>query len=216
WEVHLLAGLGYDTGDELKVLNDGIRGGYSFDQVVLVYCLNDISDIVPEWAKIKERIYRDSSEPGLLRENSYFVDMICTRIKARTDPDMKNYFEFVLGAYRGPLWEDQKQRLRALRALVESQGGHLSVVTFPFMHAIGSKYEYQFVHDQLDQLWRELKMPHLDLLLIYKDMPPEKITVNRYDAHPNEYAHVLATDAIDKFLKANIRDPTKSGQRDSR
>ena len=59
WEVGTLAALGLDTGDELAVLKQILRVGGQLDQVVLVYCLNDISDIVPEWNDIVTRIYGD-------------------------------------------------------------------------------------------------------------------------------------------------------------
>ena len=113
---------------------------------------------------------------------------------------MGHYFEFVRDSYRGPLWEKQKQRLKALRDLVQANGGHLSVVTFPFLHALGPHYEFQFMHDELDQLWRELQVPHLDLLPIYKDLPAKTLVVGKFDAHPNEYANALAATAIEKFL----------------
>jgi hypothetical protein len=45
-----------------------------------------------------------------------------------------------------------------------------------------------------------LGVPHLDLLTIYRDLPPAQLTVNRHDPHPNEYANALAAKAIDKFL----------------
>ena len=48
------------------------------------------------------------------------------------------------------------------------------MVTFPFLHALGPNYEYQFVHEELDQFWRELKVPHLDLLEVYRELPPKK------------------------------------------
>ena len=87
------------------------------------------------------------------------------------------------------------------RDLVQAHGGHLAVVTFPFLHALGPNYEYRFIHDKLDQLWRELHVPHLDLLSVFESLPPSQVTVNRYDAHPNEYANRLAAAAIDKWLR---------------
>jgi len=77
--------------------------------------------------------------------------------------------------------------------------------------AVGPNYEYQPVHDALDGLWPELEVPHLDLLPIYKDLSPRKITVNSYDAHPNEFAGQLAAEAIDKFLAGQL-DPKPQRQ----
>ena len=75
------------------------------------------------------------------------------------------------------------------------------MVTFPFLNALGPDYEYRFVHDKLERLWSELGVPHLDLLPVYERLPPSQVTVNRYDAHPNEYANRLAAEAIDKWLQ---------------
>jgi len=74
------------------------------------------------------------------------------------------------------------------------------VVTFPFFQSQGPHYEYQATHDQLGQFWRELGVPHLDLLPVYEGLPRSKLTVNRFDAHPNGYAHALAAAAIEEFL----------------
>src|SRR5262249_8762257 len=40
WEAHALAMPGADTGDEIKMLEEGLQRGYQLDEVVLVYCLN--------------------------------------------------------------------------------------------------------------------------------------------------------------------------------
>jgi hypothetical protein len=205
WEVHMLAQTGYDTGDELENLSKGLRHGYQLDQVVLVYCLNDVSDIMPAWAQAADRFKAELRKSAWLRRNSYFLDMVCCRWQVGRDPYMKNYFGFVAEAYRGPLWQKQQLRLKAFRDLVQTHGGRLCVVTFPFMHALGPNYEYRFIHQELDELWRSLKVPHLDLLPVYQDLPPRKLTVNRFDAHPNERAHALAAAAIDEFLTRQLQ-----------
>jgi hypothetical protein len=209
WEVHALAELGYDTGDELRTLRTEINHGYQLDQVVLVYCLNDVVDILPEWGRILERIRSDQTVNAYwLRQRSYFVDTVYHRLKVWREPDMRNYFQVVRDAYRGPVWEQQQQRLRSLREAAEAAGGELRVVTFPFLHALGPNYEYQPVHDALNRLWREWEVPHLDLLTIYRSIPPGQLVVNSLDAHPNEYAHGLAAEAIGRFLEQAMSDRT--------
>jgi hypothetical protein len=71
------------------------------------------------------------------------------------------------------------------------------------------------VHNQLDQFWRELGVPRLDLLPTYRDLPPQRITLNRLDAHPNEYANALAADATDKFLRQLLASPRPQAQTNS-
>ena len=197
WEIHLLASYGWDTGQELETVETRVD---QFDQVVLVYCLNDVSDIMPEWSQVLEMINADAGQQSWLTRNSYFVSVFSYRWQISRNPYMAQYYSFVKAGYAGPVWEQQKQRLRQIRDLVENEGAHFAVVTFPFMHAVGPNYEYQFVHDQLDAFWKELNVPHLDLLPVFRDLPPGKITVNRYDAHPNELANALAAEKIEIFL----------------
>ena len=40
-------------------------------------------------------------------------------------------------------------------------------------------------------------MPHLDLLPVFRGFSPAQLTVNPFDAHPNEFANELAAKAID-------------------
>jgi lysophospholipase L1-like esterase len=200
WEIHALARNGLDTGGEIDMLQIAVRDGCELDRVVLVYCLNDIADIVPEWQAILDRIYERGRTPGFLVRNSYAADILYYRLKALRDPDVSHYYQFVRKAYDGPLWEVQKRRLGQLADFVGANGGKLLVVTFPFLHALGPRYEYQGVHEKLDALWQSLGVPRLDLLGVYAGFPSRKLTINGFDAHPNELAHRLAAKAIVEFL----------------
>jgi len=199
WEVHLFASNALDTGAEIQGIQKILQSGYQLDQVVLVYNLNDISDIVPEWHAILDRIYR-SSEPGFLVKHSYFLNTFYYHYVASRDPDIKDYYRFVLLAYEGPIWEEQKKRLKFIKELIHQNGGSLKVVTFPFLHALGLNYPYRPVHEKLDDFWRSLGVPHLDLLPVYEVCPPGSLIINAHDAHPNRYAHQLASYAIIEFL----------------
>jgi hypothetical protein len=204
WDVHVLAQCGWDSGAEIWNFMELEKFGYQTDLVVLVYCLNDITDIVPEWQEISRRIY-SSSQPGWFFEHSFFLNTLYYRWKAASIPDVSNYFRFVHDNYQGPVWEEQKQRLTILRDTVRSRDGQLLVVTFPFLHALGPDYDYQPIHQRLDEHWNELDVPHLDLLSVYKSSNPHEVTVNAHDAHPNERAHKMAAHAIAVFLKNNLK-----------
>jgi hypothetical protein len=185
-------------------MKEAVGNGYEFDQVVLVYCLNDISDLLPDRQAAIHRLRTETAQAGWLRRNSYFANMLCLRYKSRTDPFMKDYFGSVLEAYRGDTWLEQRRRLDALREVIETNHGRLLVVTFPFLHAVGPDYPYAAVHEILDGHWRETKVPHLDLLPLYSALSSREITVNPFDAHPNERAHALAAEAIGKFLREQV------------
>jgi len=211
WEVHAVAVEGADTAQEFDILKSLAGYEYQFDEVVMVYCLNDLSDIVPEWDRVYKKIYADSKRQNWLVRNSYFANFLYYRLKARRNPDIANYYHFLLPAYRSPLWEQQKLRLKAIRDFVVAKGGHFSVVTFPFLHEpLDDRYEYRFVHEELGKFWRELKVPNLDLLGIYEGRTVHALVVNRFDAHPNVFAHKLAADAIEQFLDTNLTAQSKA------
>jgi hypothetical protein len=211
WEIHLLAMLGFNTGDEIDYLLKWLPKGYQLDEVVLVYCLNDIGDLLPEEEAMVSRLNRDAQQEGWLRRNSYLVNTLYAGLKLRRDPALKAVLDYERAAYLdGPVWELQKRRLTAFRNLVESNGGKLAVVTFPFFQALGPNYDYEFAHRKLDAFWQSLKVPHLDLWPVYAGTPRGKLMVNRYDAHPNEYAHALATPVIEKFLLEHLSAKTNS------
>ena len=204
WEVHVLARVGWDTGAELEKLEELQKAGYQFGTVVLVYCLNDVADLFPEWGKALEQIEADAQRGGWLRQHSFFLDILYHRRMAATNPYVKNYYDFVKQGYRGEKWEIQKQRLRAMRQLVESHGGQFAVVTFPFLHSLGKDYDYGPAHDVLDRFWKELNVPHLDLLATFAVGPSEQWIVNAYDSHPNELANSAAQKEIAAFLAKQV------------
>lgn len=204
WEIHVLAGNGLDTGAELGFVKNFTELGYQVDQVVLVYCLNDVNDLLTEWALTQASITNRVTGRLPFYEDSYFLDIAYYRLTIAQIPSVKNYFSYVREAYHGEKWEKQKQRLLELRDVVVSHGGKLSVVTFPFLNALGPEYEYQFIHDQLNGFWREASVPHLDLLPAFKGLTPAQLTVNAFDAHPNEFANELAARAIEEFLVGQV------------
>jgi hypothetical protein len=199
WEVHVFASPGWDTEQELEVMKLRRDQGFQTDIVVLIYCLNDIADIAPEWQEVLRGIYA-SSTPGFLVRHSFLFNTLYYRWKASHDPKVSNYYDFVLKSYEGAVWENQKRRLNALRDSVDSQGGRLLVVTFPFVHNLGEDYQYRPVHARLEEHWRDLNVPHLDLLSALETDPSADLVVNPYDAHPNERAHAIVADAIAVFI----------------
>ncbi len=205
WEVHVFAFNGTETGDHLTILKTILPQDYQFNIVVLIYVLNDISDLAPEYRQKMSIRIQTRWQPWWIIRESYFLNTLYYRFRIARDPDTKNYYHFVQKLYQGPAWEQQKVRLRELRDVVRERGGTLLVVTFPFLHEMGNKtYSFFSAHKQLDRLWQDLGVPHLDLLNTFQAYQGKELVVGRYDAHPNEKAHAMAADAIEKFLKAQI------------
>ena len=215
-EVHVLAVAGFDTGPELDMLSDLVTNGYQVDIVILAYCLNDISDLVPQWQEALNRINEGRDTPGWLSRNSYFVNTMECRWKALSNPDIKDYYGGLKGAYNGPAWEKQKERLKAMQSLVASAHGKFGVMTFPFVNALGPNYQWDSVHKQLNAFWKDLGVPHEDLLSVYQGIAPSDLMVNKFDAHPNELAHRLAADAMVRFFQEPAVETSKDGRNPSR
>lgn len=203
WDILVLASNGHDTGSEIAWVRKYNARNLEFGDVVLVYTLNDVADIHPKWRATFDRISARAQDQNFLIRHSYFLNLLYYRRVVARDPDVANYYGFIKDAYDGPLWEEQRRRLRELRDECDQRGGRLFVVTFPFMHQLGEAYEYRQVHERLGEFWDELGVPHLDLLPVFEKHSDEVLTVNAYDAHPNERANELAAEAIEKFLDSH-------------
>lgn len=207
WEIHMLARPGYDTQNEIELMQNATAQGYQLDLVVLVYCLNDITDLNVDGLEAIQKVYHDLDTSGWLRRNSFFLNTAIPKLKLIGNPYFKNYFSILKQTYSGPLWETQKARLSLFHDIVNSNGGNLAVVTFPFLNKLGADYEFEEVHQKLNSFWQEQKVPNLDLLPLFLPLSPSEVTVNRLDAHPNETAHQLAFGLIDQFVTEQIANP---------
>ena len=202
WEVHVIAQLGLDTSTELLAMHNlTVSNHYQLDQLVLIYNINDIEEVMPRWIEEYKKLLADPFRKSWLCRESFFVNLFYLRWQLRQNAYLQRYFEELAAAYNGPLWETEKTGLSAFINMSRIRGGRLLVVTFPFLHA---PVQFRSAHAQLDRFWKEKDVPHLDLLPVFSNLPPAKITINKHDAHPNEYAHQLAAQAIDVFLKQQI------------
>lgn len=201
-EVHVLARYSANTGEYIRLLEEAKRTGYQVDLVVMAYCLNDLGDLYAPWTETMDRMNQNHRHANLLVEKSYLASFLVNRLAGLVNPMVRNYFGLLGEAYATETWDAQKQRLLQVQALVESAGGQLLVVTFPFLHQpLDDSYPFAEVHAQLDQFWQDHQVRHLDLRETYRPYAPEDLVVNAYDAHPNAFAHALAGDALEPLLR---------------
>jgi hypothetical protein len=207
WDVQVFAINGWDTGPELEFLEHRIpeytKGRYGFDEVVLVYCLNDVCDIVPGMSELGRRIAK-AHERGPISRASWLADMLRFLWVSSTDDEIRGYFPQVQTAHSGAVWERQKARLTEMRDFVASRGGRLAVVTWPMLHRLGAGYPFRDTHERLDAFWKSAGVAHLDLLGAFEGRSASDLVVGRFDAHPNEEANRIAAQAILPFLDAEM------------
>jgi lysophospholipase L1-like esterase len=202
WEVHAIAQPGLETSNEVEAIHNlVVSNHYQLDLLVLVYNINDIGEVMPKWIEGYKKLSADPFRKSWLCRNSYFVNFFYLRRQMRRSAYLKNYFQELDEAYKGPLWEAHKVALTAFVNMTAVRGGRPLVVTWPFLH---DPLGFQAAHNKMAGFWQEKHVPDLDLLPVFSNLPPASITVNANDAHPNEHAHALAAEAIDRFLREQI------------
>ena len=214
WEVHCFAKNGWNIYDYMDYISKEVKSGYEFDHVVLVYNLNDISDMMEQWKEVLNRIYF-VNEPSFIFKHSYFLNLLYYHYISPRDPDVANYYNYILDAYNGPAWEKHKFLLTLMKTYFNSEDIDFIVVTFPFLHNIGPDYTYRKVHEKLDAFWADANVPNLDLLPVFERYKPKDLIANSNDPHPNELAHEIAAKAIIKFLDKNVKSRIKDPNTDS-
>ena len=150
WEIHVLARNGWNTPDQIRFL-ENFPGRYRTDWMVLVYNLNDASDIGARWQAMADEIYENDLPRYYLGQHGYFINWLHFRWIAATRDQANRYFALQSDAHgSGPMWRRQRERLRRVDELARRAGGRLLVVTFPSLHALGADYPYAPVHAALD------------------------------------------------------------------
>src|SRR5262249_16738099 len=73
-DVVLVAFLGWDTGQEVTAVRNAHERGFGLDVVVVVYCLNDIGDLIPEWQSRSKALSDEFSHLGYFLDHSFFLN----------------------------------------------------------------------------------------------------------------------------------------------
>lgn len=201
WEVHALAENGVNTTEELDLVRDQIARGYELDRVVLVYCLNDIEDYMDP-AMVPQPPPPPTGLWGALVERSFAANYVHFRLRARFDPNVRRYGEEVGAAFQGEPWVRQQRDLLELRDACRNAGGRLFVVIFPFLHGFPRDYAFREAHRRVGGFLESAGVPVLDLLSVFEAHASEPLTVNAFDAHPNERAHALAAAELAPWLSS--------------
>ena len=205
-EVHNIAFRGASSVSQLNAMKVIDSIGYEYDMVLLAYCLNDIDHFRGvNTLNTYRRIQLFESRLPLIAKESYFLNTIAFRYFALNEKDFMEYSNTVLEDYAGSAWHQQKEALTELTKHIESKNGKLVVMVFPFLQVDSADYKFYEVHDKLSLHFDSLRVPQINLLPIYKSDMGNDLTVNNFDAHPNEKAHQLAANEISRFLEVVLK-----------
>lgn len=185
-----------------KLLEEPVR----IDTLVYVICLNDIETFHPRHAVFYEELAKHSSDAFLV-QHSYFFNMLYFRLKQFTVPEIRNYYEFVRQYYEGEPWERMSGKLLQLQDLCREHGTELRIAVFPFLHCLDEDaYPFRDAHARITEFCRTAGIPVLDLEPFLSAHSDEVLTVNPFDAHPNERAHAIAAQAMLTELFSDLVD----------
>ncbi|HTI51986.1 MAG TPA: SGNH/GDSL hydrolase family protein [Planctomycetaceae bacterium] len=171
--------------------------------VIYVICLNDIETFDDRTATLFEG--KGSWVSGLfLLRHTYFLNLLYNRVRQAGSEKVGGYYALLQDCYAGPAWERMRAKLDDIRRLCERNGMDLRIVVFPFLHDLGPDYSFGEAHRRITDYCREAGVPVLDLRRVLDPHVSEGLTVNRFDPHPNERAHALAAEAIEKDLLGDL------------
>jgi lysophospholipase L1-like esterase len=180
-----------------------VEQGYKIDLVVYTICLNDIEGYEPAIGGLQKRLDLYSPKFFLFRE-TYFLNMLYFRVEQARLPDVRSYYSQLADSYRGTPWYGMRRKLDELREFCEDRQIDLRIVVFPFLHNLGPDYPFDAGHEKISEYCREAGLACLDLKSVLLPHVGEGLTVNRFDAHPNERANLLAAEAIEHDLLPDL------------
>jgi hypothetical protein len=187
-----------------KLLEQLFIDDYKIDTAVYVICLNDIETFTDDHMSV----YKDIGQldPSfILFRDTYFLNLVYFRMNQFQRPEIRDYYSFVKDYYDGEPWQRMKAKLSETADLCRVNDCEFRVVIFPFLHNSGDDYPFRNAHASIVAHCDQNRIPVLDLEPLFRAHANERLTVNPFDAHPNEHAHALAARAIEEAFFAGLK-----------
>ncbi|MDA1163162.1 MAG: SGNH/GDSL hydrolase family protein [Planctomycetota bacterium] len=183
-----------------SILQHTFAAGGRIDDAVYVLCLNDIETFHdPTMSRSSNLSHFEP--PGFLLRDTYFFNWLYFRTQLLFQAEQRSYYSFVKEYYDGEPWQRFRGVLTRTSKTCREHDCRFRVVIFPFLHNLGTEYPFREIHRQIGKDCGELEIDYLDLDPSLSKHASERLTVNPFDAHPNERAHEIAAQAIvDKWF----------------
>ncbi|MEX2285669.1 MAG: SGNH/GDSL hydrolase family protein [Planctomycetaceae bacterium] len=210
-----IADLGLEVAQVEGRVGAILKEGYDVDLVIYVICLNDIEYYAdrmsqPNSAATKQHEQRKTAKPFFLISETYFLNWMYFRVLQVADTQTRGYYNRLKDAYDSPAWEPFRSHLDQLNASCRAHNAELRIVVFPFLHNLGPDYPFLSAHAKIVEYCKQKNVRVLDLEPVLREHVGERLTVNAFDAHPNERAHAIAAEAIMKNLLADLTSDSQS------
>ena len=205
--VSNLADAGTDLRWVQRLVELMLKKGRKIDTAVYVMCLNDIETYHERHDQYYQELSKYSPQFFLFRD-TYFFNWVYFRLRQFTVPSVRGYYSFVKDYYRGQPWRLMREDLDEVHQMCRSHGTDFRIVVFPFLHNLGPDYPFREAHRLIVEHCQSQGIAVLDLEPFLSPSASKGLTVNRFDAHPNELAHRLAAEAL---LEKLLRDFATNG-----
>jgi lysophospholipase L1-like esterase len=173
--------------------------------IVYVYNLNDIEGYDDRTKQALGQIYTAEPKFPLLRD-TYLINWLYFRYIQFKYAKGTSYYSSLAEAYRSEPWVGLRAKLAQLRRECAEEHVDFRMVIFPFMQDLGEDV-FHDARAKLHDFCTTEKVPLLDLEPVFRKHAGENLTVSRFDAHPNEQAHAIAAEAIEKGLLSDLVRP---------
>ncbi|MEX2028369.1 MAG: SGNH/GDSL hydrolase family protein [Candidatus Curtissbacteria bacterium] len=205
-EVYNFGKPGHDTQAEieeyrkLKTLN--------FDIIVWEYYLNDIQ---PQESSTGTPIINRNSQRAeivkLMSDKSFFLDFLYWRFSSKYQKTIQDLKTADLNQYKNAeVLESHKKAIKDFLDELKSDNKQVVVIIFPFIQFLGPSYPAEEIHKQMSGYFSENGVQVIDLLPDLKDKSPKEVMASRFDAHPNEFVHRLATERLYEKVTVLLSD----------
>lgn len=198
-DVSNLAWPGTDLLWAEAILKNSFAVDGRIDDAVYVLCLNDI-EAFHDPTMSKSSSLSHFEPPGFLFRDTYFFNWLYFRTQLLFQPQTRSYYSFVEEYYEGEPWLRFRSALSRTSAMCTEHDCRFKVAIFPFLHNLGADYPFREIHHQIKADCEALDIDCLDLDPALSAHSDERLTVNPFDAHPNERAHEIAAEAMVDWL----------------
>src|SRR5690606_34703944 len=94
--------------------------------------------------------------------------------------------------------------IKKMQGIVTQTGGKFVVVIMPIFFELEGKYPFESVHNFLVKKLVEMKVDVLDLYPAFKGYDTKSLWVHPIEQHPNERAHLIIAEELEKWLSENL------------
>ncbi|MBI3342340.1 SGNH/GDSL hydrolase family protein [Candidatus Curtissbacteria bacterium] len=203
-EVYNISRAGYDTEGEIVIYN---KYKYlNFDLIVWEYFINDIQ---PQEASTGTPIMVKNSRRAkivdFISDKSFFLDYLYWRFSSVYDKTINALRNADIEQYKNQQRLAQHtQEITNFISSLKADNKKIVVIMFPSIQLLSQSYP-TFINDIMHKIFADNQVNVIDLYDSLKDKDPKSLRASKFDTHPNESVHKLASEKLFEEVKKQIQ-----------